>query len=133
MFVCVLGGATVSPLSCSRRARSQWLLQKHTHTLGLRCICGFTSTHPPTHPCRHLSPPHPAAPPPCTPPPNQHNKQHTFVVSYLSLIINQAVFNYEFDSLTHDDPVIQAVYTALREAEYRSTGEGEGVRGSEGE
>jgi hypothetical protein len=36
------------------------------------------------------------------------------------------VFNYEFDSLTHDDPVIQAVYTALREAEYRSTG-GSGV------
>jgi hypothetical protein len=35
---------------------------------------------------------------------------------------SQAVFNYEFDSLTHDDPVIQAVYTALREAEYRSTG-----------
>jgi hypothetical protein len=33
----------------------------------------------------------------------------------------QAVFNYEFDSLTHDDPVISAVYTALREAEYRST------------
>lgn len=31
----------------------------------------------------------------------------------------QAVFNYEFDSLTHDDPVIVAVYTALREAEYR--------------
>jgi hypothetical protein len=31
----------------------------------------------------------------------------------------QAVFNYEFDSLTHDDPVIAAVYTALREAEYR--------------
>lgn len=31
------------------------------------------------------------------------------------------MFNYEFDSLTHDDPVIVAVYTALREAEYRST------------
>ncbi|GBF96486.1 cytochrome P450 [Raphidocelis subcapitata] len=36
-------------------------------------------------------------------------------------IIGKAVFNYDFDSLTHDDPVIQAVYTALREAEYRST------------
>jgi beta-ring hydroxylase len=36
-------------------------------------------------------------------------------------IIGKAVFNYEFDSLTTDDPVIQAVYTTLREAEYRST------------
>lgn len=36
-------------------------------------------------------------------------------------IIGKAVFDYDFDSLTHDDPVIQAVYTALREAEYRST------------
>ncbi|KAK9917377.1 hypothetical protein WJX75_003717 [Coccomyxa subellipsoidea] len=36
-------------------------------------------------------------------------------------IIGKAVFNYDFDSLTHDDPVIQAVYTVLREAEYRST------------
>ncbi|KAL4447666.1 hypothetical protein ABPG75_004885 [Micractinium tetrahymenae] len=36
-------------------------------------------------------------------------------------IIGKAVFNYDFDSLTHDDPVIQAVYTTLREAEYRST------------
>ena len=35
-------------------------------------------------------------------------------------IIGKAVFNYNFDSLTHDDPVIEAVYTALREAEYRS-------------
>ena len=41
--------------------------------------------------------------------------------SRLSLdIIGKAVFNYNFDSLTHDDPVIQAVYTALREAEHRS-------------
>lgn len=32
----------------------------------------------------------------------------------------QAVFNYEFDSLSKDDPVIQAVYTTLREAEHRS-------------
>jgi len=36
-------------------------------------------------------------------------------------IIGKAVFNYDFDSLTHDDPVIQAVYTVLREAEHRST------------
>jgi beta-ring hydroxylase len=36
-------------------------------------------------------------------------------------IIGKAVFNYDFDSLTTDDPVIQAVYTTLREAEYRST------------
>ena len=36
-------------------------------------------------------------------------------------IIGKAVFNYDFDSLTNDDPFIQAVYTALREAEYRST------------
>ena len=35
-------------------------------------------------------------------------------------IIGKAVFNYDFDSLTKDDPVIQAVYTTLREAEYRS-------------
>ena len=35
-------------------------------------------------------------------------------------IIGKAVFNYNFDALTHDDPVIEAVYTALREAEYRS-------------
>jgi hypothetical protein len=32
----------------------------------------------------------------------------------------QAVFNYDFDSLSKDDPVIQAVYTTLREAEHRS-------------
>lgn len=36
-------------------------------------------------------------------------------------IIGKAVFNYDFDSLSTDDPFIQAVYTALREAEYRST------------
>ncbi|KAG2433939.1 hypothetical protein HYH02_012484 [Chlamydomonas schloesseri] len=36
-------------------------------------------------------------------------------------IIGKAVFNYDFDSLTHDDPVIQAVYTLLREVEHRST------------
>ncbi|OUS46351.1 putative cytochrome P450 [Ostreococcus tauri] len=35
-------------------------------------------------------------------------------------IIGKAVFNYDFDSLTTDDPVIKAVYTVLREAEYRS-------------
>ena len=36
-------------------------------------------------------------------------------------IIGKAVFNYDFDSLAHDDPVIEAVYTVLREAEHRST------------
>lgn len=35
-------------------------------------------------------------------------------------IIGKAVFNYNFDSLTHDDPLIKAVYTVLREAEHRS-------------
>eukprot|EP00887_Chlorella_sp_A99_P003071 scaffold9.g3071.t1 len=35
-------------------------------------------------------------------------------------IIGKAVFNYDFDALTHDDPVIKAVYTTLREAEHRS-------------
>ncbi|KAG1666004.1 hypothetical protein FOA52_010102 [Chlamydomonas sp. UWO 241] len=42
--------------------------------------------------------------------------------SRLSLdIIGKAVFNYEFNSLANDDPVIMAVYTVLREAEHRST------------
>lgn len=36
-------------------------------------------------------------------------------------IIGKAVFDFDFNSLTHDDPVIEAVYTVLREAEYRST------------
>eukprot|EP00250_Pteridium_aquilinum_P017047 c23428_g1_i1 orf=174-1937(+) len=36
-------------------------------------------------------------------------------------IIGLSVFNYNFDSLTSDSPVIQAVYTALKEAESRST------------
>ena len=35
-------------------------------------------------------------------------------------IIGKAVFNYDFDSLSKDDPVIRAVYTALRETEHRS-------------
>lgn len=35
-------------------------------------------------------------------------------------IIGKAVFNYDFDSLKKDDPVIEAVYITLREAEYRS-------------
>jgi len=35
-------------------------------------------------------------------------------------IIGKAVFNYDFNSLGTDDPVIKAVYTVLREAEYRS-------------
>lgn len=36
-------------------------------------------------------------------------------------VIGLAVFNYNFDSLTADSPVIDAVYTALKEAELRST------------
>ncbi|XRB13933.1 cytochrome P450 [Pseudoscourfieldia marina] len=35
-------------------------------------------------------------------------------------VIGKAVFNYEFDALSKDDAVIDAVYTLLREAEYRS-------------
>lgn len=36
-------------------------------------------------------------------------------------IIGKAVFNYDFDSLTTESPVIQAVYTALKETEQRAT------------
>lgn len=36
-------------------------------------------------------------------------------------IIGKAVFNYDFNSLTTDSPVIQAVYTALKETEQRAT------------
>jgi carotene epsilon-monooxygenase len=36
-------------------------------------------------------------------------------------IIGKAVFNYDFNSLTVDSPVIQAVYTALKETEQRAT------------
>lgn len=36
-------------------------------------------------------------------------------------IIGLSVFNYDFDSLTSDSPVIEAVYTALKETEQRST------------
>jgi len=35
-------------------------------------------------------------------------------------IIGHAVFDFDFDATTHNDPVIKAVYTVLREAEYRS-------------
>ena len=44
------------------------------------------------------------------------------VFSQLTLdVIGLSVFNYNFDSLTADSPVIDAVYTALKEAEARST------------
>ncbi len=33
----------------------------------------------------------------------------------------KAVFNYDFNSLTTDSPLIQAVYTALKETETRAT------------
>ncbi|KAL8039604.1 hypothetical protein ABFX02_10G046900 [Erythranthe guttata] len=36
-------------------------------------------------------------------------------------VIGLALFNYDFDSLTANSPVIDAVYTALKEAELRST------------
>uniref|UniRef100_A0A5B6YVF4 Carotene epsilon-monooxygenase n=1 Tax=Davidia involucrata TaxID=16924 RepID=A0A5B6YVF4_DAVIN len=36
-------------------------------------------------------------------------------------VIGLALFNYNFDSLTVDSPVIDAIYTALKEAEARST------------
>ncbi|WOL10144.1 carotene epsilon-monooxygenase, chloroplastic isoform X2 [Canna indica] len=36
-------------------------------------------------------------------------------------VIGLSLFNYNFDSLTSDSPVINAVYTALKEAEARST------------
>ncbi|GAX74682.1 hypothetical protein CEUSTIGMA_g2130.t1 [Chlamydomonas eustigma] len=44
------------------------------------------------------------------------------VFSQLTLdIIGKAVFNYDFNSLTTDSPLIQAVYTALKETETRAT------------
>lgn len=36
-------------------------------------------------------------------------------------VIGLSVFNYNFDSLNTDSPIIEAVYTALKEAEARST------------
>jgi carotene epsilon-monooxygenase len=36
-------------------------------------------------------------------------------------VIGLSVFNYNFDALNTDSPVIQAVYTALKETESRST------------
>jgi carotenoid epsilon hydroxylase len=36
-------------------------------------------------------------------------------------VIGLSLFNYNFDSLTTGSPVIDAVYTALKEAELRST------------
>eukprot|EP00879_Flechtneria_rotunda_P011656 GHRR01012176.1.p1 GENE.GHRR01012176.1~~GHRR01012176.1.p1 ORF type:complete len:495 (+),score=137.58 GHRR01012176.1:121-1605(+) len=36
-------------------------------------------------------------------------------------IIGKAVFNYDFDSLNQDSPLIQAVYTSLKETEQRAT------------
>jgi carotene epsilon-monooxygenase len=36
-------------------------------------------------------------------------------------VIGLSVFNYNFDALNSDSPVIEAVYTALKEAEARST------------
>jgi len=36
-------------------------------------------------------------------------------------VIGKSVFNYDFDALTRDSPLIQAVYTALKETEQRAT------------
>jgi carotene epsilon-monooxygenase len=36
-------------------------------------------------------------------------------------VIGKAVFNYDFDALTRDSPLIQAVYTSLKETEQRAT------------
>ncbi|KAJ7554463.1 hypothetical protein O6H91_06G141600 [Diphasiastrum complanatum] len=36
-------------------------------------------------------------------------------------VIGLSIFNYDFDSLTSDSPVIEAIYTALKETESRST------------
>lgn len=48
------------------------------------------------------------------------NMEATF--SQLTLdVIGLSLFNYNFDSLNADSPVIDAVYTALKEAEARST------------
>ncbi|XP_077226128.1 cytochrome P450 superfamily protein isoform X1 [Tasmannia lanceolata] len=44
------------------------------------------------------------------------------IFSQLTLdVIGLSLFNYNFDSLASDSPVIEAVYTALKEAEARST------------
>lgn len=51
---------------------------------------------------------------------NSVNMEEKF--SQLTLdVIGLSVFNYSFDSLSADSPVIDAVYTALKEAEARST------------
>lgn len=51
---------------------------------------------------------------------NAVNMEEKF--SQLTLdVIGLSVFNYNFDSLTTDSPVIDAVYTALKEAEARAT------------
>lgn len=36
-------------------------------------------------------------------------------------IIGKAIFNYDFGSVTNESPVIQSVYSVLKEAEHRST------------
>lgn len=36
-------------------------------------------------------------------------------------IIGKSVFNYDFNALTNDSPLIQAVYTSLKETESRAT------------
>lgn len=36
-------------------------------------------------------------------------------------IIGKAIFNYDFGSVTKESPIIQSVYSVLKEAEHRST------------
>nr|CAB3500230.1 unnamed protein product [Digitaria exilis] len=54
--------------------------------------------------------------------PSLHKRFLSLMVEKLTLdVIGLSLFNYNFDSLTTDSPVIDAVYTALKEAELRST------------
>ncbi|XAR48354.1 hypothetical protein NMG60_11031161 [Bertholletia excelsa] len=52
---------------------------------------------------------------------NMEDVEMESLFSRLTLdIIGKAVFNYDFDSLTYDTGIVEAVYTVLREAEDRS-------------
>ncbi|CAN6485883.1 unnamed protein product [Victoria cruziana] len=52
---------------------------------------------------------------------NEEDVEMESLFSRLTLdIIGKAVFNYDFDSLTNDTGIVEAVYTVLREAENRS-------------
>ncbi|XP_078441726.1 cytochrome P450, family 97, subfamily A, polypeptide 3 [Wolffia australiana] len=52
---------------------------------------------------------------------NRDDVEMESLFSHLTLdIIGKAVFNYDFDSLTNDTGIVEAVYSVLREAEMRS-------------